>query len=336
MNFRVDRWSATALRRSGVALATVVALLLASCGGSGSSSQSEQFSPTRIIVFGDEQSLLLPPSSPTAVDAGKYAIRGFNASVIDCRVNPVWVQRLASEFDLVFPECNPDGLTATGQMRATVGAKVADAIVQIDTFLASSSFGRRDLVTVMVGTHDIIELADAVANSTLTEGAAVIEAERRASLLADQFDRITNTDNTRGRALYVPVPDVGESPYGLAGGSERVRILKEISEAFNNELRGNVPVNGRSIGLVNAFQIFRNVVRLVDDGDTPAGFVNATEEACTVSILSCTTNTTRAPADVGDGPTEFSWVWAKDFYLSAGGQSLLGEEAIDIATDNPF
>ena len=95
MNFRVDRWSARALRSSLVTLTTVSALLLTSCGGrGGQSSQTNRFNPTRMIVFGDESSLLLPGSSPTAINGLKYTNNGFspNTATIDCRANPIWVQ----------------------------------------------------------------------------------------------------------------------------------------------------------------------------------------------------------------------------------------------------
>jgi hypothetical protein len=48
MNFRVDRWRATALRSSLVAMTIAGTLLLASCGGgNGNENQSVRFSATR-------------------------------------------------------------------------------------------------------------------------------------------------------------------------------------------------------------------------------------------------------------------------------------------------
>ncbi len=343
MNFRVDRWSASALRSSLVVVSVAGALLLTSCGGgNGNENQSVKFRAARLIVFGDEASLLLPPSSPTALDARKFSVNGFTPgttpanSVPDCRANLLWVQFLAAEFGLVFAECNPTGAAVTAQMRAANGAKVADVVAAIDTYLATDSFGPRDLVTVMVGTHDILELYNSVITSATTESAALLEAERRGLLLADQFDRITNSDNTAGRALYVPVPDLGESPFGIgaeAGRSERVRLLTRISEAFNNELRGQITNNGRSIGLVDAFQLFRNIV----DNLGIAGFDNVTQAACTTAVVTDCTSLTLQPANgTIEAANDFTWLWADGIHISAGGHDVLGERAVDITENNPF
>ena len=347
MNFRVDRWSGAALRSSLVAVTMAGTLLLASCGGgNGNENQSVKFSAERLIVFGDESSLLLPPSAPTAIDARKYSINGFTAdttpanSVRDCLVNPIWVQFLAFKYGLSFAECNPSNLAVTAQMRASNGAKVADVVAAIDAFVAAGgTFGKRDLITIMVGTHDILELYNSVSTASLTEAAALSEAERRGELLADQFDRITNKNNTAGRAIYVPVPDLSESPFGIgaeAGRTERVRLLKAVSESFNNSLRAKVTNNGRSIGLLNAFQRFRNIVRAVDDGDEPFGFINATEAACTAALPDCTTLTMQPANGNIAAADEFTWLWADGIHLSAGGQQVLAEDAVDLLDNLPF
>ncbi len=179
MNFRVDRWSAAALRSCVLAVTAASSLLLASCGGgNGNENQSVKFSAQRLFVYGDESSLLLPPSTPTAIDARKYSIIGFTAnttpanSVRDCLVNPIWVQYVAFKYGLVFAECNPNGAAVTAQMRATYGAKVADVVAALDAFFAAGgSLGKRDLVTVMVGTHDILELYGSVSTGALTDAA---------------------------------------------------------------------------------------------------------------------------------------------------------------------
>eukprot|EP01035_Chromulina_nebulosa_P058438 gene58438-80023_t len=156
MNFRVDRWSAMALRSSLVILTTVGALLLSSCGGGGQSSQSKRFKPTRMFVFGDEASLLLPPTTTNGIDSRKYTNNGVVTGTtvpqnIDCGVNPLWVQKLALEYGLVFAECNPGGFTPTAFMRAVAGGKVA-----------STTPVPTDMITMMVGTHDILEMYDSV------------------------------------------------------------------------------------------------------------------------------------------------------------------------------
>ncbi len=357
MNFRVDRASATRLPRSSVVLtmAMAAALLLASCGGSGSSSQSRQFHPTRMIVFGDEASLLLPALTPNGVDRPKYGINGFNpfattpSTTPDCRANLLWVQLLASEYNLVFAECNPvlDGLPngrpVSAQMRATVGAKVegaGGAVEQIDTFLASNSVGPRDLITLMVGTHDIIELYERVlgiSGTALTRSAALAEAQRRARVVSAQVDRMTNNSNTRGRVIYATVPDVGRSAFATGLPSDRVQLLRDLSETFNNTIRATVTVNGRSIGSLNAYQLLRNIYDSVQDGNRAANFVNVRDAACTTpNVLDCTSATLQPAIRGRAAATELNWLWAQDYYLSAGGQGILGADAVDLAGNLPF
>ncbi|MFM9916431.1 MAG: hypothetical protein ACKVOX_11535 [Rhizobacter sp.] len=347
MNFRVDRWSAAALRSSLLAVTMAGTLLLASCGGgNGNENQSVKFKAARLIVFGDESSLLLPSSTPTAIDGRKYAINGFTPSTTpanstpDCFVNSLWVQFIAAKYGLVFAECNPNGTAATAQMKATYGAKVADVVAALDAFFAAGgSLGKLDLVTIMVGSHDIIELYDSVSTAAQTEAAVLAEADRRGQLLASQFDRLTNKNNTAGRALYVPVPDLSESPFGLgdvASRPERVRLLKAISESFNNALRAKITNNGRSIGLLNAFQRFRNIVRAVDDGDNPFNFVNVTAAACTVALPDCTSLTLQPASGSVEAATDLTWLWADGTHLSAGGQDVLGGDANDLLDTLPF
>lgn len=347
MNFRIDRWHATLLRSSLLAVTVAGTLLLASCGGgNGNENQSTKFEAQRLFVFGDESNLLLPPSSPTAIDAKKYTVNGFTPgttpadTVPDCRVDLLWVQYVAAKYGLVFAECNPSGATVTAQMRATVGAKVADVVAALNTFFAGDSFGKRDLVTIMVGANDILELYDRVTNSAnpapLSEAAALAAAESRGRLLADQYDRITNDNNTGGRALYVPIPDLGESPFGI-GNAERVRLLKALSGAFNDELRVAITNNGRSIGLLNAYQRFHNIIRAVlNDGDDPFGLINVTGAACTTALPDCTTLTLQPANGSIPAATAFAWLWADGTHLSPGGQRVLGEDALDLLDNLPF
>lgn len=336
MNFRVNRWSTVALRRSGVALATVGALLLSSCGGGGQSSQSEQFDPQRMVVFGDESSLLVPTVAGGS-DARKFTNNGFRpgTTVIDCfNVNRLWVQILADEYDLVFAECNPDSLPVNALMRATAGAKVADVVAAIDAFLALPGNRVRptDLITVMVGTHDILELFTSVTSSppTLTQSAAVAELERRAKLFAAQADRLTNRKNTRGRLLYSTVPEVNLTPFGRAQTGPHQVLLKRLTDSFNDELRFQVGDNGRSRGFLNTAQQMRNVI----ENPRQANLTNVTAAVCNVPNLrdlrDCTPDTLVA---VGADAT---YLWAGDINFSAVGQFFIASDAVDLTTSLPW
>ena len=339
MNFRVDRWSAVALRSSLVVLTTAGALLLSSCGGGGQSSQTSRFNPTRMIVFGDESSLLLPGSNAAAIDGRKYTNNGFtpNTSTIDCRSNPIWVQTLAAEYDLVFAECNPGSLTPTVQMRATAGGKVADVVAAVDAFLVSTPGNKpvpTDLITMMVGTNDVLELYNSVNTSVLTQAAAVVEIERRGRLLAAQINRLTNDSNTLGRVMYSTVPRVSLTPFGRSQSSGGRSLLELLTDSFNDSMRSEVRINGRSLGFLNTAQTFTNVVDDAEDGGEPNGIVNVEDALCdpikAPTILECT------PDKLVSGGTIINHLWADDTRFSFAGHIFIGDDAVDLATSLPW
>lgn len=334
MNFRVDRWSAVALRSSLVVLTTVSALLLSSCGGSGQSSQSKRFKPTRMIVFGDESSLLLPPSTPNGIDSRKYTNNGFGvgttANQLDCDGNPLWVQSLADRYGLVFAECNPLAKTATVQMRAVAGGKVADVVTAVDAFLASSSPVPTDLITVMAGTNDIIEVYESVVAATRTQSEAVTEIQRRAVLLGNQINRMTNEDNTLGRVLYSTVPQVHLTPYGRSKSSPDQVLLKLLSDSFNDKMRSTVRINGRSLGFLNTSQQVANIVVSVDKKDGRTTIINDRDPVCTVAILSCD------PSTLVSGGTVNNYLWADDIHFSYAEHYYMGVDAVDLVTSLPW
>lgn len=339
MNCRVDRWSAVALRSSLVILTTVGALLLSSCGGSGQSSQSKRFKATRMIVFGDESSLLVRQTPSTDTNSLKYTNNGFTpgTTALDCQANQLWVQELAFQYSLEFAECNPLGVTTpTALMRATAGGKVADVVAAVDAFLASTPGNKAvptDLITIMVGTNDILELYNSVTSSALTQAAALTEIKHRADLLAAQVDRLTNNDNTLGRVMYSTVPEVGLTPFGLSPSADPA-FLNLLTNSFNNELRLKVLDNGRSRGFLNAAQYFRNIVDSVNSNSNnqPNGFVNVKVPVCQdpVNLFLCT------PATLVSGATATDHLWAGNINFSEGAHLLLGTLAVDLATSLPW
>ena len=339
MNFRVDRWRAVALRSSLVILTTVGALLLSSCGGGGQSSQSKRFKPTRMIVFGDESSLLVPPSTPLGVDAYKYSVNFVSGATVDCRANLLWVQQLAAEYGLVFAECNPAGAPATAQMRATAGGKVADVALAVDAFLASSTPVPTDLITMMAGTNDIIELYNGVIASPLSRDAAaasaVTEIKARALVFASQINRLVNYKNTKGRVLYSTVPEVNLTPFGQSKSSADQALLKQLTESFNDGFRvaekdGGVITNGRSLGFIKTQQRLRDIFDTVNDGNDFAGLTNVTHAACTVPASSCTQNT------LVSVDADQKYLWADELRYGLVAHRYVGELAVDLATSLPF
>ncbi len=344
MNFRTDRWSAVALRSSLVALTVAGSLLLASCGGGGGGTN---YRPSRLFAFGDEASVLTTPSTPLALDAKKYSINGFTPSTTtpDCFADPLWIQTVAYNFGLVYAECNDNPTaTPTAFIRAQAGAKVADLVAQIDHFLNVEHVAlvKSDLVTIMVGTNDVLELYQSVRASTLTQTAALAEAARRGAVLASQFDRVTQYgSNDKARALYVLIPNVGDSPYAYAeesgaGGAGSRTLLTAITRAFNDELRSKITINGRSIGQINIFDTFVNIVNNAKAA-SQAGILNITDAACVpADLLQCTSSTLQPAIGTAAAATDATWLWAKGANFGPIGHSLLSSGALAIINNNPF
>jgi lysophospholipase L1-like esterase len=352
MNFRIDLWSAAALRRGLVAVSVVGSVLLASCGGSVS---SQEFAPKRMLVFGDEASVLTGGSPAPSRDAKKYTINALDAnSELDCRLNLLWVQWLASNYNFVFSECNFNNAAVTAFNYATAGAKVADAVGQVNVWLSQgNSFGPTDLVTVMVGQNDIIEIYEAYKalptdQQTLdAQNAAVTAALNRGKTLAALFTNvITNSSNKKARALYVVIPDVGKTPYGLSqpdGGTllSRMTFGLKSYEGFNLGLRDNIANNGRSLGLVDGYNLFFNLTNNTDNFANNNGIVDLTDAGCLEA---------NQPAYNPDAPNAYCssstlvnnangsayYLWADQTHFGIQAHFLLGDRARFLVENNPF
>lgn len=309
--------------KNGLRLAVVAAAaLVAGCGGGGTS-QIESFEPRRIIAFGDESGAILASGK-------RYTVNGFTADTrqIDCRSNPVWSQVLAEGFGFVYPQCNSQFIALPqGIMYATAGAKVADVRDKIDQHLSNDRFGPRDIVGVLVGVNDILELYrqyPAVSRSSL-----VNEASARGKLLAQQINRIANAN---GRVVFATIFDVGLTPFGQREREQQIDIdraafLNEMSEAFNIALRLNVVNDGRLVGLVALDEKVQQYSRF------PFFFQysDVRQAACRSDVApqDCTTETLLPDASTG-------WLWAGDTLLGPKAQQQLGVDLLVRAQRNPF
>ncbi|MGQ3052652.1 MAG: SGNH/GDSL hydrolase family protein [Roseateles sp.] len=311
--------------KSGLALATVAAAaLIAGCGGGGTS-QIDPFAPKRAIAFGDESGVILASGK-------KYTINGVNADTqqVDCRTSPIWSQFLASTaFGFVYPQCNSDFVALPqGIMYAAAGNKVADVRDKIDQHLSNDRFGPKDIVGIMVGVNDIVELYRQF--PAQSRDSLINEAKARGKLLADQVNRIARAD---GRVVVSTIFDVGLTPFGRKEREQQTDIdraifLNDMSEAFNTALRLNVINDGRLIGLVLADETIQQIARFPG----AFGYVNVTQSACRSDIApqDCTTSTLVPDAS----PNQ--WLWAGDTLLGPNAQQRIGELFVRRATQNPF
>lgn len=324
------------LRGATLAAAVAGALLLAACGGSAEVDQ--EFEARRVIVLGDENSLLVDPGSTR--NGRKYGVNGTVSDsdpTIDCNVYPLWVQGLASHYNLRFPECNVGGgvqANPQSRMRAAYGARATDLSTQIGTQLVESSFRSDDLVTVLVGSWDVINAYTQY--PAKGEDELVRDVEAAAAETARQVNRLADLD---ARVLISTIPDISYSPWARREASEhtdtdRADLIRRLVQRYNAALRSAIRNDGRKIGLLLTDELTQAVAKIPGT----AGIVNSALAVCDParsslvppSSLDCTPFTLIANGNAT------SYLWADELHLTPGAQKAIGNLAVNRARDNPF
>ena len=327
--------SPTSSRARAALGACVTALALAACGGG---ERVSQFSPSRVIVFGDEASVIV--DSNANGNGRKYTI---NATVsttdltLDCRVNPIWIQDVAGRYGFAFPQCN-HGTAAianpTSRIRAAANARAADVATQIDAQIAESPIGAGDLTTVLVGANDVVAAYAAYPTRTEAEISQTVRDAGTAAALS--VNRLAALD---ARVIVSTIVDVGVTPFGRSEkashtDTDRSALLTRLTASFNSGLRSALVNDGRRIGLV----LLDEYVSVTAKFPGLNGIVNTSDSACNLTLsaqvppssLDCTTQTLVS----GAGPN--SWLWADTLRLAPSGQSALSVLARDRLDNNPF
>lgn len=315
------------LRHAFVCVAVLVALT--ACGGG--TSQFDPFIAQRLVVFGDETSLINADGTKYSINAVNTVtnVDGSSTDTVDCNSQQIWVQQLAGLYGFVFAECNVDqSQTPKAFMRALAGAKVADVQVQINSQLADGGFRDKDLTTVLVGANDVLELYSQYPVRPEADLAAELGARGR--LLAQQVNLLVSLG---AKVIVSTVPDMGVTPFALKQNIEfndpgRAALLTRLTAAFNEQLGVNILLDGRFIGLVQADLRIEAMVK----SPGSFGLVNVTEGACSATVPPpvCSTRT------LVDGATASTWMWADDLNVGPVVQQQLATLAMDRARRNPF
>lgn len=302
------------LRRPLAWLLAGAAVLLAACGGG--TSQIQAYQPPRLTAFGDEASVLTP-------EGRKYSVNGLaaDAQTLDCSASPIWIQEVARAFNFGFAQCPLAGGETKALTRAAPGARVADVVRQVDAHVAAGGFQNEELVLLLAGTWDVLDLYAQFPARPRDE--LIDEARARGARLAEQVNRMVGLG---ARVVVSTMPDLGLSPYGLARGAEGAKLLGDLSAALNGRIRANIINDGRLIGLVLADEYVQVAAR------APGyfGLSNAAEAACKVALPDCTTQT------LVDGASANLYLWASDHWFGTGGHRQLAFLAVARATLNPF
>jgi hypothetical protein len=316
-----------------VAAVLAASTLLAACGGGD---QKETFQPNRIVTVGDENSLINPDGRQYSVN-NIIPVTSTNPNGIACINNPIWVEYVAADYGLPFGECRGAATADTKKyalMLAQQGAKVADVAATLTT--VSPALNGNDLVTLMAGAHDLLEMVEANPTPNATERTAMVNAATaRGEALGDVVLAIIGTG---ARVLVSTVHKLGTTPAVAAQGLDGV-LLNDMSSAFNNGLNARMATvpsgGGRNGAILEADQLVEAYYRNNDSSYT--SIINRTTAACLTGGLptpdaqlnTCTTtdSTTASPV---------YYLWAGRIQFGAITQGLLGQQAVQRIRANPL
>jgi phospholipase/lecithinase/hemolysin len=327
MSFR-EHLSRVATRAAAGLLAAVA---LASCGGG--TYQVNSFAPERILSFGDEGSVLVPPQGL------KYSINGVSPTtdLVDCSLLPLWNQVLATSFGMTYEECNPEAVASpTAFNFSAPNATIDDVTTQVNAFLSGDSFSGKDLVTIWVGLHDILEIY-AEGGTGGDNSQLILQARARGEQLAGLVNTIVGLG---AKVLVLTIPDMGQSPFAYNeqnahGDFNRVQLLSDMSNNFNRAMRSTVINDGSKVGLVLPDDYVNSATR------SPGSFGYASDAAITAGCLdtaplpTCNENTLVVDP-VTNTSTTTLFLWADPTHLGPTAHNSIGQQANSRAHSNPF
>jgi len=339
-------WARRALAGLGAALALMA---LAGCGGG--TEQITPFAPTRLLVLGDEMSVL---TAGTADEKGrKYSVNALQAgstTAIDCVAFPIWHQVVANTFAFAYEECNPTGQPVTAaKIYAEKEAKVSSLVGQLARAAAAAngSFSNTDLFTVLVGANDVLDVYQNIyllnpGADALNAGLAELRLRGvRLAAFVNELTRANIGDVTGPKVIVSTIPLMNQTPYARQEASARpgvpvLDVLNQFSVAFNTALRAGDRQNGFS-GIVNDGRFIGLVEldALVNAGfNDPSryGLVNSLQAVCAVALPGCN----NIAADLVSGGNATTWLWASDLWMGPTAHLNLGNFARGRALDNPF
>lgn len=304
------------LRRALLLALCASSALLAACGGGNVESQ---LVPSRIIAFGDGFS-----------DLGQGGTR---YTVNDSSVN-VWTQQVASSYGRTLTSAAAGGLSyATGNARIAAkpdaAGKAATPTVkeQIDTFLATQSFGANDLVIASGGISDIVAEVGRLNAGSQTREQTLANIGQAGRDMGAQLRRIVAAGGTY--VMLAGSYNLGRSPWAI--GTGQAGLLTEASSKFNEEMLVSIVNLGANVLYIDAALQFNLITGL------PGSYslTNVAAIACTsvdpgpgigtgvgeVNSALCT------PATLAPGIDYNAYLFADRVYPTPRGHRLFGEYA---------
>ncbi|HVE53529.1 MAG TPA: SGNH/GDSL hydrolase family protein [Ramlibacter sp.] len=250
------------LRRGWLVAATASALLLAACGGG---SVESEFTPGRIVAFGDAMA-----------DLGQ---NGSRYTVNDGQVNN-WTQYVADSYGRPLAPASAGGTSyAEGNARIVAEPDAAGSTAtrtvqeQVDAFLAAGTPTALDLVIVNAGTSDLIVQAQAVIAGSQSPDQMRENARQAARDLATQVRRLVTAGAKH--VVVVGPTNLGRTPWAVETGQGS--LLESATRTFNTELLVRMEDLGDNLLYVDAEREFN----LYASNPTAYDMQVATEAVCT-------------------------------------------------------
>jgi lysophospholipase L1-like esterase len=267
-------------------------------------------------------------------DQTKFSVNGLKSgstTTVDCTVNPLWIQQVATLYGLVFPQCPFQGTTTVlnpvSRIYAQNGATVASLDAQISQQNSNGGFTSSDMVTVFVGSNDVV--AEFAKYPTVGEDQLLSNLDAAGTALAQQVNRIAATG---ARVLISTIPDMGLTPFAgdrsVGSTNGNPALLSRLSARFNDAMLANITNDGHKIGLIQLDEYLQanDAAAKVGQGN----FNNTTQASCAVALPNCTTSTLVTTA------VNSVWMWSDSRHLSAFAQANFGSLATTRAVNNPF
>jgi phospholipase/lecithinase/hemolysin len=307
------------LSAAGRFAAAVATLVLASCGGGN---QIDPFEPTRVIAFGDDLSTF-------TADGRKYAINGLTTDgQRDCTLMPLWVQVVASLYGYGFDQCPVGSGAQKAFSYAAAGARVQEVVDQIEAVQAGTGYSVDDLVLLMVGMNDVLELYAQYPARTKDDLTA--EARARGIEIGNQVNRLVGWG---ARVIVSTIPDLGLTPFAASEklahpGEGRDTLLSDLAAALNGRIRVTIINDGRYVGLVLGDEYTQTAYA------QPGAYnlSNVKDPACqaTAVLPDCDTSSLVA------GANNETWLWADARRPATNFHRQIGAQAESRARNNPF
>jgi len=301
------------MRRTALVAACASAMLLAACG---SSTTESAITPDRFIAFGDAYS-----------DVGQ---KGSRYTVNNGSVNN-WTLQLASHYQKTLTPVSSGGLSyAQGNARiaaqpdAAGDASTPTITAQIDSFLATKTFGPNDVVLLNGGISDLIVGMAAVRAGTLSSADYLAQAHDNGVALAAQVRRLVAAGAPH--IVMTGSYDLGKTPWATAIG--QTELLSQASTRFNEAVLVAINDLGQHVLFVDSAYY----VNLFTSAGSAYSFTNAKAAVCTsvdagngigtgtgqVNSALCTASTLLPGANADQ------YVFADNVYLTPSAHRQLG------------